>query len=73
MIHDIEFLHVSSSGNPKHKVVQVPTQRSWYYNITAIPPPLYFGFPENGASELKHVGILHIMHGFSLLMCICWL
>lgn len=64
MIQDIEFLHVSFSGNPKHKVVQVPTLRSWHYNITAIPPPLYFGFPENGASELKHVGILYIMYGF---------
>jgi hypothetical protein len=34
---------------------------------------LYFGFPEDGASALKHVGILYGVYDSSRFMYIYWL
>jgi hypothetical protein len=33
------------------------------YNSTYTP--LYFGFPDNGASALKHAGILYVTYVFA--------
>jgi len=33
--------------------------------------PVYFGFPEDGASALKHVEI-YVPYDFSSCTCICW-